>query len=121
MKDEQLNAYLLYLKLSFFREYHPKLAKEAAEKNWSPLDFLSELIEGEALRRKDRATKRRLQAARFPVIKTLEQFNWTWPKKINRPQVQNLLSPLLCERKRQYHFHGRGRAGQNTLGHSLSL
>jgi DNA replication protein DnaC len=29
-------------------------------------------------------------AARFPTLKTLEQFNWSWPKKINRPQVQNL-------------------------------
>jgi len=24
------------------------------------------------------------------VIKTLEQFDWSWPKKINRPHVQNL-------------------------------
>src|SRR5258708_8170610 len=90
MKDDQLVSYLTYLKLSYFREYHQALAKEAAEKNWTPLDFLSRLAEGETLRRKDRATQRRIQAARFPVIKTLEQFNWTWPKKINRPQVQNL-------------------------------
>ena len=77
MKDDQLVSYLLYLKLSYFREHHQPLAKEAVEKNWTQLDFLSRLVEGEALRRKDRATQRRLQAARFPVIKTLEQFNWT--------------------------------------------
>ena len=28
--------------------------------------------------------------ARLPQIKTLEQFQWSWPKKINRLQVQNL-------------------------------
>jgi DNA replication protein DnaC len=106
MKDEQLNAYLLYLKLSFFREYHPKLAKEAAEKNWSPLDFLTRLVEGEALRRKDRATKRRIQAARFPIIKTLEQFNWTWPKKINRAQVQNLFRLSFAKEKGNVIFMG---------------
>lgn len=72
------------------REYHQSMAKEAVEKNWTQLDFLNRLVEGETLRRKDRATKRRIQAARFPIIKTLEQFNWTWPKKINRAQVQNL-------------------------------
>src|SRR5271169_1194920 len=76
MKDDPLVSYLVYLKLSYFREYHQSLAKEAVEKNWTPLDFLSRLVEGEALRRKDRATQRRIQAARFPVIKTLEQFNW---------------------------------------------
>ncbi|MDB6040732.1 MAG: istB1, partial [Verrucomicrobiales bacterium] len=65
-------------------------AKEAAEKNWTQLDFLNRLVEGETLRRKDHATQRRIQAARFPILKTLEQFNWTWPKKINRTQVQDL-------------------------------
>ena len=90
MKDDQLLSHLAYLKLSYFREHHQTLAKEAAEKNSTPLDFLSRLAEGETLQRKDRATQRRIQAARFPVIKTLEQFNWTWPKKINRAQVQNL-------------------------------
>ena len=59
MKDDLLMSYLLYLKLSYFREHHQSLAKEAVEKNWTQLDFLSRLIEGEALRRKDHATQRR--------------------------------------------------------------
>ena len=44
----------------------------------------------EANQRKDRATQRRIRAARFPQIKTLEQFKWNWPKKINKMQVENL-------------------------------
>ena len=46
MKDDPLLSQLSYLKLSYFREYHQALAKEAAEKNWTPLDFLSWLVEG---------------------------------------------------------------------------
>jgi DNA replication protein DnaC len=106
MKDEQLMNYLFYLKLSFFRENHQSLAKEAAQKNWTQLDFLSRLVEGEVLRRKDRATQRRIQAARFPVIKTLEQFDWTWPKKINRPQVQNLFRLSFLKDKGNVIFMG---------------
>lgn len=90
MKNDQLIAWLLYLKLSYFRECHQSLAKEAAEKDWTQLDFLTRLVEGETLRRKDRATNRRIQAARFPFLRTLQQFNWGWPTKINRTQVQNL-------------------------------
>jgi len=120
MKDEQLNAYLLYLKLSFFREYHLKLAKEAAEKNWSPLDFLNRLVEGEALRRKDRATKRRIQAARFPIIRTLEQFNWTWPKKINRAQVQNLFRLSFAKEKGNVIFMGGVGLGKTHLATALA-
>ena len=120
MKDDQLASYLIYLKLSYFREYHQALAKEAGEKNWTQLDFLSRLVEGEALRRKDRATQRRIQAARFPVIKTLEQFNWTWPKKINRAQVQNLFRLSFLKDKANVVFMGGAGLGKSHLAAALA-
>ena len=120
MKDDQLVTDLLYLKLSFFQEYHQSLAQETAEKNWTPLDFLGRLVEGEALRRKDRATERRLQAARFPVIKTLEQFNWTWPKKINRAQVQNLFRLSFLKDKANVIFMGGAGLGKTHLATALA-
>ena len=120
MKDDQLVSYLIYLKLSYFREYHQALVKEAVEKNWTQLDFLSRLVEGEALRRKDRATQRRIQAARFPVIKTLEQFNWTWPKKINRAQVQNLFRLSFLKDKANVIFMGGAGLGKSHLAAALA-
>jgi len=54
------------------------------------VDFLARLVEGEAAQRRDRARQRRIQQARFPVHKTLDQFDFTWPTQINRLQVQNL-------------------------------
>jgi DNA replication protein DnaC len=120
MKDDALMTYLLYLKLSYFKEHHLSLAKEAAEKNWTQLDFLSRLVEGEALRRKDRATQRRLAAARFPVLKTLEQFNWTWPKKINRPQVQNLFRLSFIKERANVIFMGGVGLGKTHLATALA-
>jgi DNA replication protein DnaC len=120
MKDDLLMTHLLYLKLSFFREYHQSLAKEATEKNWTQLDFLSRLVEGETLRRKDRATQRRLQAARFPIFKTLEQFNWTWPKKINRAQVQNLFRLCFLKDKANVIFMGGAGLGKTHLATALA-
>ena len=120
MKDDQLVTHLLYLKLSYFLEHHQALAQEAVEKNWTQLDFLSRLTEGEALRRKDRATQRRIQAARFPVIKTLEQFNWTWPKKINRPQVQNLFRLSFLKDKANVIFMGGAGLGKTHLSTALA-
>ena len=120
MNDEQLLAYLRYLQLSYFREQHQALAREAAEKNWTPLDFLSRLVEGEALRRKDRATQRRLQATHFPVIKTLEQFNWTWPKKINRTHVQNLFRLAFLKDKTNVIFMGGAGLGKTHLATALA-
>lgn len=120
MNNDQLMTDLLSLKLSYFREYHQSMAKEAAEKNWTELEFLSRLVEGEALRRKDHATQRRIQAARFPVIKTLEQFNWAWPKKINRPQVQNLFRLSFPKEKANVIFMGGVGLGKTHLATALA-
>jgi DNA replication protein DnaC len=120
MKDDELMAHLLYLKLTFFQEQHQALAQEAMEKNWTQLDFLSRLVEGEALQRQDRATQRRLQAARFPVIKTLEQFNWIWPKKINRAQVQNLFRLAFLKDKANVIFMGGAGLGKTHLATALA-
>ena len=78
------------------------------------------MVEGEALRRKDRATQRRIQAARFPVIKTLEQFNWTWPKKINRAQIQNLFRLSFLQDKANVIFMGGAGLGKSHLATALA-
>jgi DNA replication protein DnaC len=93
MKTDQttLDAHLDTLRLSFVKEHCQPLAANAAKKSLNHLDYLAQLIAGEANLRADRAVARRIQAARFPVIKTLDTFRWDWPKKINRLQIQDLL------------------------------
>jgi DNA replication protein DnaC len=54
------------------------------------VDYLAQLAEGETALRENRSIERRVRNARFPVLKTLEDFQWSWPRKINRPQIQNL-------------------------------
>jgi DNA replication protein DnaC len=46
-------------------------------------------MQGEADLKRDRATHNRIRQARFPVIKTLDQFRWDWPSRMNQLQVQN--------------------------------
>ena len=78
------------LKLPFMLEQHQALAQTAADKSWSHLEYLGELLTGEAAARDDRRVQRCINLARFPVLKTLDQFDWNWPTKINRLLVQNL-------------------------------
>src|SRR5277367_6597742 len=81
---------LLRLQLPFLRENYHELAQTAAEQHWSHLDYLQRLVEGEVNRREDSGLARRIRLARFPVLKTLDQFDWNWPTKINRLLIQNL-------------------------------
>jgi DNA replication protein DnaC len=86
----RLDTQLEYLRLPYCRDHYQPLAAKAAEKQRSHVDYLALLVEGEAALRENRAIERRIKKARFPVLKTLDEFDWSWPKKINRPQIQNL-------------------------------
>jgi DNA replication protein DnaC len=87
--SNEVDQYLGALKLAFIAEHYGELAQQAAHKQWSHLDYLGHLVEGEALLRRDRATKNRIRLARFPVMKTLDQFRWDWPTQINRALIQH--------------------------------
>ena len=88
--DTTLRSQLSALNLPFMLENYQALAQSAADKHWSHLDYLTELLGGEASARDDRRVQRCIKQARFPVLKTLDQFDWNWPTKINRLLIQNL-------------------------------
>jgi DNA replication protein DnaC len=116
---EQLDAQLAYLKLLFIREHYAALAKEAAQAHWGYVEFLARLIAGEALLRQERSVQRRIRQARFPVVKTLEQFQWSWPRKINRLQVQELFRLQFIEDKANVIFLAGVGLGKTHLATAL--
>jgi DNA replication protein DnaC len=117
--DENLHRQLGYLQLPYLKEHFRSAATEAASQHWSHLQYLERLIEGEAAARQDRALARRIQAARFPVLKTLESFRWDWPKKINRLQVQDLFHLRFLEEKANVIFLGLVGLGKTHLATAL--
>jgi DNA replication protein DnaC len=114
-----LDQTLKYLNLPYMRDHHQELAKQASHSQWPHLDYLEKLAEGEAAFRSDRSTQRRIRSARFPVIKTLDQFDWNWPKKINRLQVQNIFRLKLIENKSNVIFIGGVGLGKTHLASAL--
>lgn len=113
--EEQLN----YLKLPYIRDNHESVAARAAAKQWDHVHYLSELITAEADLRCDQATKRRIASARFPQIKTVEQFNWSWPKKINQMAVKDLFRLGFIKDKGNVIFIGAVGLGKTHLAISL--
>jgi len=87
---KRLEAQLQHMRLGYIHENYGDLARKAAEKQRSHVDYLAQLVDGEFTARDARSTERRIRNARFPVIKTLDDFQWSWPRKINRMQIQNL-------------------------------
>ena len=117
--NPRLDEHLKYLKLPFIREHYQSLATQAAEKQLAHVDYLEKLTDGEAAFRRDRSIQRRIQQARFPVIKTLDQFNWSWPKKVNRLQVKNLFRLQFVADKANVIFLGGVGLGKTHLAAAL--
>jgi DNA replication protein DnaC len=117
--NRRLDEHLKYLKLPFIREHYQGLALQAAEKQLPHIDYLEKLADGEAAFRRDRSIERRIRQARFPVIKTLDQFNWSWPKKLNRLQVKNLFRLQFIPDKANVIFLGGVGLGKSHLSTAL--
>jgi hypothetical protein len=90
MTEAVLAKHLGRLQLPYFVQHAPDLMTQAARESWSHGRFLEGLVAGEVARRDEALIARRIQAARLPGIKTLDGFDWSWPKKINRAQIQHL-------------------------------
>jgi DNA replication protein DnaC len=114
-----LEADLRMLGLNFMAENCAQLSAKAARDNIGHQDFLAQLAKGEISLRHDRATARRIRNARFPVVKTLDQFSWSWPKKINRMAVQNLYRLQFMEGNANVIFLGTVGLGKTHLATAL--
>jgi DNA replication protein DnaC len=114
-----LDEHLSYLKLVYMSENYESLAKTAIQKQWTHVNYLTELTIAEANLKKDRATQSRIRTARFPQIKTLEQFKWSWPRKINQLQVKNLFRLKFVDEKSNVIFLGGVGLGKTHLATAL--
>jgi DNA replication protein DnaC len=112
-------AQLRYLKLAHMSRHHEELTAEAAKQRWSHAQFLRRLIEAEAHHRQQHALQRRIKAARFPVKKTLDQFQWDWPKHLNEAQVRHLFELRFVEQRTNAIFCGGVGLGKTHLATAL--
>jgi DNA replication protein DnaC len=120
LTPDDLDRHLDDLKLAFIAEHYQDLAQQAAIKECSHIEYLGQLIEGESHRRRDRATQNRIRQARFPVIKTLDQFRWDWPAQINRAQVQHHFTLSFLSDHSNLMYLGRVGLGKTHLAIALA-
>ena len=119
--SNRFEAHLDYLKLPYIRDHYRDAIQQATEQETDHLGCLMQLIDAEAQLRHDRSVERRLRLARFPVRKSLEQFDWTWPRKINRLQVQNLFRLQFIEQCANVIIVGGVGLGKTHLATALGI
>jgi len=91
---ELLQQDLAELKLTQIAETYQEVLDEASRQNTSMLQVLATLIAAEVTSRRGRALDRRIRQAKLPPRKTLEGYDFTFPKRIPKQKVLRLLD---CE------------------------
>lgn len=97
------------------------MIEKAAKEKISFLELLDRLVEEEARARFERLVRRRVRESRIPVPKTLDAFDFTHPKRINRAQILSLFDLGFIAQKTNVLFIGGPGVGKSHLASALAL
>ena len=107
------------LKLTRMAETLDGFAQEGARAQWSYLDFLDRLLEAEIAARSERDVAMKTKLARFPAVKTLEQFDFTAQPSINERQIRDLATVRFVAHGENILFLGPPGVGKTHLAIAL--
>src|SRR5690606_9288645 len=94
-----LSHYLKTLKLPTFQREYQKLARICATEGVDHVGYLTRLAEREMIERDRRKVERRIKAAKFPAVKSLDSFDFAAIPKLNKMQVLELARCEWIERR----------------------
>ena len=116
-----LEHHLKQLRLpTVLREYQ-QIAASCMQKRESYQTFLLQIVERELLDRETRSAERRLKAAKFPVVKTIDTFDFKAQASINEPLVRELLRGEYIKERENVLMMGSSGTGKTHLAISLGF
>ena len=117
---EAINNYCKALRLAGVMKNYPACASDCAKKSMSYSEFLLKILESENTERTERSKKTILRFAGFPVIKTLEMFDFA-SSNVNKTQISELSSLKFIERAENVILVGPLRSRQDPYRAVLGL
>jgi DNA replication protein DnaC len=116
-----LSHHLKALKLPVFLREYPKVAARCAKENKDLPRFLMELCELELLEREKKSAQRRIVEAGFPVIKTLDSYDFLALPGLNKLLVTELSRGEYIGRRENVLAVGNSGTGKTHIAIALGL
>lgn len=116
---EQLQQLLAELKLSRIAENYREVLDEAAKGNTPMLEVLVRLLGDEVVGRRERALLRRIRQAKLPLRKMLEDYDFTFPRKIPKQSILRLFDCEFISRHTSAVLIGKTGTGKTHLLNAL--
>jgi len=117
--NPQLKVHLKRLKLSGLLSTLEMRLNEAVGNQLSHDEFLELILNDEIAVREDRAIMRRVKAARFRDLKSMEDFDFAFNPKINRREIMELATCRFIREHRDILFTGPPGVGKSHLAQAI--
>ena len=121
IREAVLSEHLRGLKMPGAAKEYQGLARQARDGGWDYEEFLHHVLEAEMRSRQERTSARRLQEARFPDIKTLDQMDWEALKGISRTRLLELASCAYLNRAEDVILAGPIGTGKTHIAIGLGV
>jgi DNA replication protein DnaC len=93
-----------------------QLAEEAAKESWTYVEFLDRILDVEVSARVERDVTMKTRLARFPFVKTLDQFDFAFQPAGNSAQIRELAMARFVAHGENILLTSPAWSGKNTSG-----
>lgn len=121
LKLHKVCGNLKELKLRRMDELLPAYLQEAERQELGLLDAMDGLTTEELLAKRERALNHRLKKARFPFVKTIEGFDFSFQSSISKKQIMELSNLGFVERKENLVLLGPPGVGKTHLSVAFGI
>jgi len=116
-----LEHHLKKLRLPTFLTEYDKLARQCASENVDHTSYLLRLCELELIERQRRMVERRIKAAKFPAVKSLDSFDFKAIPSLNKLLVTDLARCEFIDRRENIIALGPSGTGKTHIAMGLGL
>jgi DNA replication protein DnaC len=116
-----LNENLRSLRLTHMAKDLESALRQARESGLDYAEFLLRLTEHELRIRSENRLKRRLQEARFPLLKTLEGFDFASAPELDKRLIRQLCTGDYVKERKNVIFLGKSGTGKTHLATALGV
>ena len=118
---ELLRTQLKRLGLRTMAQIFEDEAHKAAKTQASYTAYLARLVEDELVAKVDRSVNARIAKARLPIVRTLEEFDFSFQPSLPAARIRELAELGFLERAENIVFVGRPGVGKTHLAAALAL
>jgi DNA replication protein DnaC len=121
LQQSTIRQYTLQLRLPTIGGQFLKMAEEAVKQKLAHVEYLEALLAAEVEERERNAIARRIQEAKFPKVKTLEDFHFEEAPHISAALIRKLAEGGYISRSEPIIFMGDTGTGKSHLGTGLAV